>query len=123
MQVPAGTAKTSVNSVVALMVEPGEDIASAEMPADAGPPPAAAAAPEPAAAAAPAASAPAAAAPAPAAAHGATAGKATTKPLRPSVVQLVHKHHLNVSEIPATGPKGHLLKVGGDHFTVVMRTS
>lgn len=34
--VPAGTAKTTVNSVVALMVEPGEDITTVEIPADLG---------------------------------------------------------------------------------------
>lgn len=34
--VPAGSAKTTVNSVVALMVEPGEDITAVEIPADLG---------------------------------------------------------------------------------------
>lgn len=97
--VPAGSAKTAVNSLVAVMVEPGEDPAEVEMPAmDA---PAAAAA-----ALAPAAAQPAASAPASAVASGAT----SQDTLLPAVKNLIAMHHLDPAVIPATGPKGHLLK-------------
>jgi pyruvate/2-oxoglutarate dehydrogenase complex dihydrolipoamide acyltransferase (E2) component len=106
--VPAGTAKTAVNSLVAVMVEPGENPAEVEMPTDTAPAaPAPAAAP---AAPAPAAAAPAAAPAASASSAGSGSGATTQDTLLPAVKNLVAMHSLDPAVIPATGPKGHLLK-------------
>jgi pyruvate dehydrogenase complex dihydrolipoamide acetyltransferase long form len=59
---------------------------------------------------APAASAAAVAAPAAPAAPVAVAQGATAKPLSPAVLAMVNRHGLDAGAIPATGPKGHILK-------------
>lgn len=102
--IPEGTAGVPINKLVALMTEDeGEE---AVMPAEEAAAPAQAAAVP--AAPAPA---PAAAAPAPAAAPAAPAAQgATAKPLSPAVLALVNRHGLDAAAIPASGPKGHILK-------------
>ncbi|KNC86281.1 hypothetical protein SARC_01543 [Sphaeroforma arctica JP610] len=104
--VPASTdVKTPVNKNVALMVEEGEDWKNVEIPADDD---AGASSEAPAEKASESAE-----APAPAQSSGGgddDSHAATRSTLLPSVAQLVQKHNLNVAEIPATGPKGHLLK-------------
>eukprot|EP00123_Amoebidium_parasiticum_P015960 comp23220_c1_seq1/m.37830 comp23220_c1_seq1/g.37830 ORF comp23220_c1_seq1/g.37830 comp23220_c1_seq1/m.37830 type:complete len:480 (-) comp23220_c1_seq1:434-1873(-) len=106
--VPAGSGPKPVNTPVALVAEEGEDISNVQVPDDAAAPAPAKAAPTPAAP-------PAASAPAPAAA--APSATATTKPLLPSVKQLLEHHHLDANSIPASGPRGHLLK--GDVLTFI----
>jgi len=101
--VPGGTEAVKINTLVALMVEE-----EGEQPVDID-----------TAKEIPAATAPAAAAPAPvpaptnasvAGSHLAAASAPTTRPLSPAVQRLIKANKLDQSAIPASGPKGHLLK-------------
>lgn len=105
-----------VGTRIAVIAEDGDDISSLEVPADESPKQPSAATESPKEASKPE--------PIPkqepkisetAAVHGAKGGKAQkqTYPLYPSIVQLLHENGIDASkadEIPATGPKGRLLK-------------
>eukprot|EP01134_Creolimax_fragrantissima_P002007 CFRG2007T1 len=108
--VPASAdTKTPVNKLVAIMVEKDEDWENVEIPTEDNDETSSAA--EPVAELMPKANTATLAATASTSSESGSGGHATTQStLLPSVSQLVHKHHLNASEIPATGPKGHLLK-------------
>lgn len=101
--VPEGTAGVPINKLVALMTE--EEGEEAVMPTEESSAPVASPAEpipsettsEPAPTSAPAPAAP-------------VAQGATAKPLSPAVLALVNRHGLNAADIPASGPKGHILK-------------
>lgn len=110
-----GAKAVQVGSRIAVIAEDGDDISTLEVPADTSPKQAA-----------PATEAPkqeesvpqeerTASSAAPKAAAGGKAGQAQkqTYPLYPSIIQLLHENGIDASkadEIPATGPKGRLLK-------------
>lgn len=112
-----GAKAVPVGSRIAVIAEEGDDISALEVPKDESPKPEAASAD--AQASEKDGSVPkeerTAASGAPAPGEGAKAGRAQkqTYPLYPSIVQLLHENGLDASkadEIPATGPKGRLLK-------------
>lgn len=111
-----GTKGVQVGTRIGVIAEEGDDISSLEIPADESPKQSAPAAEAPKEDSS---SKPAPkeerAAPATPAAHGRNGGKAQkqTYPLYPSIIQLLHENGVDPSkadEIPATGPKGRLLK-------------
>lgn len=112
-----GSKGVPVGTRIAVIAEQGDDLSTLEIPADNAPKQAA----EKSAQDSPAEAIPqeertaSGSEAASAAATGATSGKAQkqTYPLYPSIIQLLHENGIDVSkadEIPATGPKGRLLK-------------
>lgn len=108
-----GAKAVQVGSRIAVIAEEGDDISTLEVPADTSPKQAAAAEPPRQEGSVPKEERTASSGPPNG--TGAQAGKAQkqTYPLYPSIVQLLHENGIDTSkvdEIPATGPKGRLLK-------------